>query len=50
MEIEIKKSQRERTLEIENLGKRSEIIDTVFTNRIQEIRENLKGRRYHRKH
>jgi prefoldin subunit 5 len=38
MEIEaIKKSQRETTLEIENLGKRSEVIDASVTNRIQEI-------------
>jgi len=25
-------------------------IDTSITNRIQEIEENLRGRRYHRKH
>ena len=38
MEIEtIKKSQREITLEIENLGKRSGVIDTNITNRIQKI-------------
>jgi len=35
MEIEIiKKTQRETTLEIENLGKTSGIIDTSITNRI----------------
>jgi hypothetical protein len=39
----IKKSQRETTLEIENREKKSEAI----TNRIQE---NLRCRRYHRKH
>jgi chromosome segregation ATPase len=38
MEIEIiKKSQREATLELENLGKRSGVIDTSITNRMQEI-------------
>jgi hypothetical protein len=40
-----KKSQRETTLELENLEKRSGI-----TNRMQEIdnlKENLRGRRYH---
>jgi prefoldin subunit 5 len=35
MEIEtIKKSQRETTLELENLGKRSGTIDANITNRI----------------
>jgi hypothetical protein len=35
MEIEtIKKSQRERTLEVGNLGKKSGVIDTGITNRI----------------
>jgi prefoldin subunit 5 len=43
MEIEtIKKSQRETTLEIENLGKRSGVIDASITNRIQEI-ERISG-------
>jgi hypothetical protein len=40
LKIEIKpvqKSQRESTLEMENLGKRSSIIDANITNRIQEI-------------
>jgi hypothetical protein len=32
----IKKSQREPTLELENLGKRSGVIDVSITNRIQE--------------
>jgi septal ring factor EnvC (AmiA/AmiB activator) len=50
MEIEtIKKSQRETTLEIENLGQRSGIIDASITNRIQEVQENPCSR-YHRKH
>jgi sulfite reductase alpha subunit-like flavoprotein len=41
MEIETikKKSQREKTLEIENLGKRPGIIQSSITNRIQEIEE-----------
>ena len=44
MEIEIiKKSQRETTLEIENLGKRLEIIDTRITYKIQEIGEKIPG-------
>jgi hypothetical protein len=38
MEVEaIKKSQRETTLEIENLKKRSGVIDANTTKRIQEI-------------
>ena len=38
MELEtIKKSQRETTLELENLGKRLGVIDASITNRIQEI-------------
>jgi predicted nucleic acid-binding Zn-ribbon protein len=42
MEIEgIKKSQRETTLELENLGKRSGVIDSGITNRIQEIEERI---------
>ena len=42
MEIEtIKKSQRETTLEIENLGKRSGVTDASITNRIQEIQERI---------
>ena len=39
----IKKSQRETTLELENLGKRSGVIDTSITNRIQEIEERISG-------
>ena len=44
MEIEIiKKSQRETTLEIENLGKKSGAIDAIITNRIQEMEERISG-------
>jgi predicted nucleic acid-binding Zn-ribbon protein len=44
MEVEpMKKSQSETTLEIENLGKRSEVIDTSITDRIQEIEERISG-------
>jgi predicted nucleic acid-binding Zn-ribbon protein len=44
MEIEtIKKSQRETTMEIENLGKRSGVVDTRIINRIQEIEERISG-------
>jgi hypothetical protein len=42
MEIEtIKKSQREKNMEIENLGKRSGVIDATITNRMQEIEERM---------
>ena len=37
----IKKSQREKTLEIENLGKKSGVIDASIKNRIQEIEERI---------
>jgi predicted nucleic acid-binding Zn-ribbon protein len=44
METEtIKESQRETSMEIENLGKRSGIIDASITNRIQEIEERISG-------
>ena len=44
MEIEtINKSQREATLEMGNLGKRSGIKDTSITNRIQEIEKKISG-------
>jgi predicted nucleic acid-binding Zn-ribbon protein len=44
MEIEsIKKSQRKTTLEIENLRKRSGVIDASISNRIQEIEERISG-------
>ena len=40
IEIEtIKKSQREMTLELENLERRSEVIDASITNRKQETEE-----------
>ena len=44
MEVEtIKKSQREKTLQKENLGKRSGTIDASVTNRIQKIEERKSG-------
>ena len=44
MDIEtIKKTQRETTLEIENLGRQSEGIDAHITNRIQDIEEKISG-------
>ena len=44
VEVEtIKNSQGENTLEIENLGKRSGVIDTSITNRIQEREERISG-------
>jgi uncharacterized coiled-coil protein SlyX len=39
----IKKSQRETTLEIENLGKKSAVMDTSITNRIQKMEERISG-------
>jgi flagellar biosynthesis/type III secretory pathway protein FliH len=52
LEIEtVKKSQRETILMLENLVKRSGVIDASITNRIQEIEEKISGdRQYHRKH
>jgi hypothetical protein len=35
---------------IENLGKRSGVIDSNINKRIQEIKERIRCRRYHRKH
>jgi predicted nucleic acid-binding Zn-ribbon protein len=44
MEVEtIKKSQRETTLEIETLGKKSGTIDASISNRIQEMEERISG-------
>ena len=44
VEIEtVKKSQRETALELENLGKRSGVIDASITKRIQEIEERISG-------
>ena len=37
----IKKSQRETILELENLGKRSGVIDASIINTIQEIEERI---------
>ena len=39
----IKKTQSEATLEIETLGKKSEIIDASISNRIQEMEERISG-------
>jgi hypothetical protein len=39
----IKISQRKKTLEIENLGKKLGVIDASITNRIQEIEERISG-------
>ena len=41
IEVETMNSQRETTLETENLGKKSGAIDVSITNRIQDRRENL---------
>ena len=44
MELEtIKKSQRETTLELENIGKKLGAIDASITNQIQEIEERISG-------
>jgi hypothetical protein len=44
MEVEtIKKSQREITLEIENLGKKSGAIGARITNIIRETEERISG-------
>jgi hypothetical protein len=43
IELETKKSQREITLELENLGRRSGVSDASMTNRIQEIEERISG-------
>jgi hypothetical protein len=51
MELEtIKKPQRETILKRENLGKRSGVKNSSISNRIQELEENLRCRRHHRKH
>ena len=47
MKVEtIKKSQRETTLEIENLEKRSEAVDASINNRTQEKEERISGAQY----
>jgi hypothetical protein len=44
MEVETKKtSQRDTTLEIEILGKKSQTIDVSISNRIQEVEERISG-------
>ena len=44
MEVEtIKKSKRETTLEVENPGKRSGVINASITNKIQEIEGRISG-------
>jgi hypothetical protein len=44
MEVEtIKTPQREIALEIESLGKKSEVVDASITNRIQEMEERISG-------
>ena len=44
MEVEtIKKTQRETTMEIETLGKKSGTIDASISNRIQEMEERISG-------
>ena len=44
MEVEtMKKTQRETTLEIEILGKKSGAIDASMSNRIQEMEERISG-------
>jgi hypothetical protein len=52
MEVEtIEKSQRTTTRELENLGKRSGVIDARIFKKIQEVEEkNLRCIRYRRKH
>jgi uncharacterized protein YukE len=50
MEVEsIKKSQRKTTLEIENLAKRSGVIDASYIckQNTRDRRETLRSRRYH---
>jgi hypothetical protein len=47
MEIEtIKKSQRGKTMELENPGKRSGVTDACITNRVQEREERISGVKY----
>jgi hypothetical protein len=44
VEVEtIKKTQRETILEIENLGKKSGVIDASITKSIKEIEERISG-------
>ena len=49
--VTIRTSQRETTLELENLGKRSGVIDaSKHHQQIQDTKENLRSRRYYRKY
>jgi hypothetical protein len=41
MEVEKQTNQRETTLEIETLGKKSGTIDTSISSRIQEMEEKI---------
>ena len=51
MEVEtIKKMQMETDLGIEILGNKSGTRDASISNRIHEMEENLRCRRFHRKH
>ena len=51
IEVEtIKKTQMHTTLVIYNLGMRSEATDASITNRTRDRRENLRHRRYLRRH
>jgi hypothetical protein len=43
MAMAMVKWQREQTLELENLWKRSGVIDASFASRIQEIKERISG-------
>jgi predicted nucleic acid-binding Zn-ribbon protein len=44
MEVEtIKKTQRETTLKIETLGKKSGTIDASISNRIQDMEQRISG-------
>ena len=44
MEIEtIKKSQKETTLVLENLGNRTRVIDGSISNRIEEMEDRISG-------
>ena len=44
----IKKTQMKGILEMENLGKRTGTTDTSITNRIQDMEEIFRHRKYHR--
>ena len=47
MEVEtIKNTQRETTLEIEILGKKSGTIDASISNRVQEMEERISAAEY----